>query len=153
MRLRGIRLVEQAEQNFRRTRVCLKEKEKKKTVSVVVGLFYYIKAPTTKRQSVTGIEPVTYWKMTRRANQQWRALPLSSVPPAAVCTCPYPRSQFCWWWRTPKSCRFRLVRTSTSRGPKHESSQEPEITFRYFVFLVTISLHDWVTGTTRFNHR
>ena len=67
MRLRSIRLVEQTEQKFRRIRVCLEEKEKSFCGSRALLLY---KASTTKRQSVTGIEPVTYWKMTRRANQQ-----------------------------------------------------------------------------------
>ena len=46
MRFPGIRLVELIEQNFRRIRVCPKEKQKKRAVTVIVGLFYYIKAPT-----------------------------------------------------------------------------------------------------------
>ena len=41
MRVPGIRLVEQTEQKFRRMRVCLNEKqERKKRVTVIVGLFY-----------------------------------------------------------------------------------------------------------------
>ena len=39
MRFPGIRLVEQTEQQFRRIKVCSKEK-KKKRVTVIVGLFY-----------------------------------------------------------------------------------------------------------------
>ena len=43
----GFRLVEQTEQNIRRIRVCLEEKQKKeKRVIVIVGLFHNIKAPT-----------------------------------------------------------------------------------------------------------
>ena len=45
MRFPDIRLVEQIEQKFRRIRICLEEKQKKR-VTVTVGLFYYIKAPT-----------------------------------------------------------------------------------------------------------
>ena len=41
MRFPGVRLVEQAEQKFRRIRDCLKEKQRrKKRVTVIVGLFY-----------------------------------------------------------------------------------------------------------------
>ena len=41
MRLPGIRLVEQIEQKFRRVRVCLeKRKKRKKRLTVIVGFFY-----------------------------------------------------------------------------------------------------------------
>ena len=46
MRFRGIRLVEHIEQKFRRIRVCLEKHQKEKPLTVIVGLFYYIKAPT-----------------------------------------------------------------------------------------------------------
>ena len=44
MRFRIIRLVEQTEQKLRRIRVCFTENQEKR-VTVIVGLFYYIKAP------------------------------------------------------------------------------------------------------------
>ena len=43
MRFPGVRLVEQTEQKFRHIRFCLEEK---KRVTVIVGLFNYIKPPT-----------------------------------------------------------------------------------------------------------
>ena len=44
MRFPDIRSVEQTEQKNRRIRVCLEEKQ----MTVVVGLFFFIKAPTNK---------------------------------------------------------------------------------------------------------
>ena len=46
MPLSGNRLVEQIEQKFRRIPDCLGKKNKKKRVTVIVGLFYLTKTPT-----------------------------------------------------------------------------------------------------------